>query len=113
MISLFFLMIRRPPRSTLFPYTTLFRSRHSGTRIPGEGGPNQLDGGRPCEHPMPGSPDLAHPPLAELLLQAVAPELSGALDLGTQIIDHAGSDIGHAHHEEIGKHEPEEELSRV
>src|SRR5687767_15824996 len=25
----FFLMIRRPPRSTLFPYTTLFRSRMS------------------------------------------------------------------------------------
>src|SRR2546427_8120833 len=25
----FFLMIRRPPRSTLFPYTTLFRSRVS------------------------------------------------------------------------------------
>src|ERR1043165_9430523 len=25
---LFFLMIRRPPRSTLFPYTTLFRSSH-------------------------------------------------------------------------------------
>src|SRR3712207_7899838 len=25
----FFLMIRRPPRSTLFPYTTLFRSPHS------------------------------------------------------------------------------------
>src|SRR3712207_6965529 len=24
---MFFLMIRRPPRSTLFPYTTLFRSR--------------------------------------------------------------------------------------
>src|SRR3712207_9587091 len=26
MFSCFFLMIRRPPRSTLFPYTTLFRS---------------------------------------------------------------------------------------
>src|SRR3712207_8064864 len=26
----FFLMIRRPPRSTLFPYTTLFRSRRAG-----------------------------------------------------------------------------------
>src|SRR5438876_3634768 len=26
-LLLFFLMIRRPPRSTLFPYTTLFRSR--------------------------------------------------------------------------------------
>src|SRR3712207_9369035 len=25
-ICIFFLMIRRPPRSTLFPYTTLFRS---------------------------------------------------------------------------------------
>src|SRR2546429_8344808 len=25
-IDFFFLMIRRPPRSTLFPYTTLFRS---------------------------------------------------------------------------------------
>src|SRR2546422_10539547 len=28
-LSFFFLMIRRPPRSTLFPYTTLFRSRPS------------------------------------------------------------------------------------
>src|SRR2546430_16443677 len=27
LFSFFFLMIRRPPRSTLFPYTTLFRSR--------------------------------------------------------------------------------------
>src|SRR2546427_3684377 len=26
MLFFFFLMIRRPPRSTLFPYTTLFRS---------------------------------------------------------------------------------------
>src|SRR2546421_13011976 len=26
-MAVFFLMIRRPPRSTLFPYTTLFRSR--------------------------------------------------------------------------------------
>src|SRR6202163_5065037 len=28
-LCFFFLMIRRPPRSTLFPYTTLFRSRPS------------------------------------------------------------------------------------
>src|SRR2546421_1904248 len=26
-------MIRRPPRSTLFPYTTLFRSRHHGSLV--------------------------------------------------------------------------------
>src|SRR3989442_7271584 len=30
--TFFFLMIRRPPRSTLFPYTTLFRSRHLSPR---------------------------------------------------------------------------------
>src|SRR5207244_13290018 len=35
--SFSFLMIRRPPRSTLFPYTTLFRSEHcpDGRRRPG------------------------------------------------------------------------------
>src|SRR3712207_7924897 len=38
-MSYFFLVIRRPPRSTLFPYTTLFQSRaatltHSGGRPP-------------------------------------------------------------------------------
>src|SRR2546430_17371765 len=31
----FFLMIRRPPRSTLFPYTTLFRSLHKIGLPPG------------------------------------------------------------------------------
>src|SRR2546427_1329808 len=30
MFVFFFLMIRRPPRSTLFPYTTLFRSQKHG-----------------------------------------------------------------------------------
>src|ERR1043165_10000233 len=37
MSFLFFLMIRRPPRSTLFPYTTLFRSVgmvHGALRAP-------------------------------------------------------------------------------
>src|SRR5258707_9341570 len=38
----FFLMIRRPPRSTLFPYTTLFRSLrgefHRHTEISQDGG---------------------------------------------------------------------------
>src|SRR2546428_12516502 len=31
----FFLMIRRPPRSTLFPYTTLFRSKPLGKQVSG------------------------------------------------------------------------------
>src|SRR5262247_1795930 len=54
----FFLMIRRPPRSTLFPYTTLFQSRadpaHGGRRPDGRGvaGSRRLPGerGRSEEH---------------------------------------------------------------
>src|SRR5437660_12444207 len=40
--SFFFLMLRRPPRSTLFPYTTLFRSSRRSTptgRSPACGAP--------------------------------------------------------------------------
>src|SRR3712207_8256972 len=39
MLCFFFLMIRRPPRSTLFPYTTLFRSVATihNMRAPGMG----------------------------------------------------------------------------
>src|SRR3712207_8297179 len=37
-IVFFFLMIRRPPRSTLFPYTTLFRSAEGRRRRRGLGG---------------------------------------------------------------------------
>src|SRR3712207_9247018 len=50
-VVFFFLMIRRPPRSTLFPYTTLFRSRAA----PEGGRPHRplLHGGQP-RHPRPG-----------------------------------------------------------
>src|SRR5258708_11860738 len=46
-VVFFFLMIRRPPRSTLFPYTTLFRS----LRINAEqnGGDHEKDHHRPRE----------------------------------------------------------------
>src|SRR6266487_4824312 len=40
----FFLMIRRPPRSTLFPYTTLFRS-------PGRGAARGHRPDHPARHP--------------------------------------------------------------
>src|SRR5688572_31375146 len=42
----FFLMIRRPPRSTLFPYTTLFRSWHHRLRAAGAGGRPRAARGR-------------------------------------------------------------------
>src|SRR5690349_22027411 len=39
----FFLMLRRPPRSTLFPYTTLFRSEFVGVFCSGSCGGRGLD----------------------------------------------------------------------
>src|SRR5438067_13233747 len=39
----FFLMIRRPPRSTLFPYTTLFRSNVGDGNDTIEGGSGESD----------------------------------------------------------------------
>src|SRR5256885_9520246 len=38
-------MIRRPPRSTLFPYTTLFRSRETGGSVSGIDGRSRPKGG--------------------------------------------------------------------
>src|SRR6266536_4087125 len=38
LLLFFFLMIRRPPRSTLFPYTTLFRSNGAHVAHPRPGG---------------------------------------------------------------------------
>src|SRR5260370_26926473 len=52
----FFLMIRRPPRSTLFPYTTLFRSLHpygefSPVRLQGRTVRRGLPSGLVCHRP--------------------------------------------------------------
>src|SRR5690348_17891963 len=54
-MSFFFLMIRRPPRSTLFPYTTLFRSRRRPA--PGAGRPAH----RRPDHRGPRRPHLPTP----------------------------------------------------
>src|SRR3712207_8080066 len=47
-------MIRRPPRSTLFPYTTLFRSQ-PGVRRPGGGGAVLPGAGHPAAQPVVGA----------------------------------------------------------
>src|SRR5256885_17255333 len=61
----FFLMIRRPPRSTLFPYTTLFRSvERLGQNLCGEPAVLQRHGGERREARF----------LAQCLLQAVVVE---------------------------------------
>src|SRR6266853_3748393 len=48
----FFLMIRRPPRSTLFPYTTLFRSRGNIRNDPAA-----ILGDRAAQHQLGGDVD--------------------------------------------------------
>src|SRR2546422_7665644 len=61
LLLFFFLMIRRPPRSTLFPYTTLFRSPHGRAardrgrvRVHrGGGGPAPRVGARPARRDPP------------------------------------------------------------
>src|SRR2546425_1526306 len=63
MFVFFFLMIRRPPRSTLFPYTTLFRSRRPRRRggSAGRGGRR----GRTRRVPRAASSRAAAPPAAD------------------------------------------------
>src|SRR6476660_10360734 len=56
--NIFFLMIRRPPRSTLFPYTTLFRSRGLGAAVRG-------DRSR-APHGVPGDPTRSEEHTSEL-----------------------------------------------
>src|SRR2546430_11243842 len=56
----FFLMIRRPPRSTLFPYTTLFRSSRRDDRHPLYGSP-RLAVVRGAEHDVVGLATRSEP----------------------------------------------------
>src|SRR3712207_7000565 len=76
-VVFFFLMIRRPPRSTLFPYTTLFRSQ-------GRSGPGryagvhrrpqtQVSGASPEPPSTPGSP-VTLLLLAHLLAAVLSPD---------------------------------------
>src|SRR3712207_9239815 len=48
----FFLMIRRPPRSTLFPYTTLFRSRAEAHHVEDLGLCDQVADALPHDRPV-------------------------------------------------------------
>src|SRR5437899_4310608 len=52
-------MIRRPPRSTLFPYTTLFRSPSGRT-------PQPRPGFSPCDHKSEPLKTFFHPPALTL-----------------------------------------------
>src|SRR3712207_8285236 len=63
-------MIRRPPRSTLFPYTTLFRS----DQVAGERRPRRFVSGRPEERPQPFVRHPWSPPSSSRSLMRRSPE---------------------------------------
>src|SRR3989449_10338299 len=67
-------MIRRPPRSTLFPYTTLFRSRRNrrGARDDARRGPRALS---PCGETIEGAHVLNSHELPDAKLQEIARRL--------------------------------------
>src|SRR5689334_24859808 len=57
--SVFFLMIRRPPRSTLFPYTTLFRSARDEDARAGRAGSRRGGAAAAARRPACGGPGVS------------------------------------------------------
>src|SRR2546421_8139421 len=78
-VSFFFLMIRRPPRSTLFPYTTLFRSCS-----PHRPSPAPWASGRSRE--LFGSPPAAPEPHANRRSEEHTSELQSRSDLVCRLL---------------------------
>src|SRR5712672_4868538 len=74
-------MIRRPPRSTLFPYTTLFRSRRRTVRPSACFLPRRRGSGRVLEFRQ----------FLELVARG-----AGQLNLGARVVDHEGA-VGNRH----------------
>src|SRR5688572_31548755 len=58
-------MIRRPPISTLFPYTTLFRSVNGRLRTPVLGDTGSASGGAKCDFMSEGADGVEHAGTAE------------------------------------------------
>src|SRR3989454_11667296 len=80
-------MIRRPPRSTLFPYTTLFRSHLFSNELPG------VEVWAKMEHLNPGG-SLKDRPVLRMLLGALA---DGRLQPGKIILDSSSGNAGIAY----------------
>src|SRR5687768_18543594 len=92
-LFLFFLMIRRPPRSTLFPYTTLFRSDHDRRRAGAIGPPGavpELDRERQVPPPLRNAIDEAgegcHGPSVEQRSEEHTSELQSRLHLVCRLL---------------------------
>src|SRR3989475_11998814 len=100
-VLFFFLMIRRPPRSTLFPYTTLFRSVAGPARpVPSVGGlrrgATRLRSASGCSFQEPGPESRGYPSTVrreDLPLPRVhEPGLAGVPVVVTDEVEHAVRD---------------------
>src|SRR5260370_29714755 len=97
-------MIRRPPRSTLFPYTTLFRSRRNSSKC--RHGTHHLPGA-PSRREQPRRPHLRAAEFKHRRLMA-----SGAVDVRPRLEEHTSELQSHLNLvcrlllEKKKKHEP-------
>src|SRR2546430_7618968 len=96
-------MIRRPPRSTLFPYTTLFRSRPHGT----DGPPDQAEG-KPDAHQPPAPAEAARDGLdvLEPLLQARSEEHTSELQSQSNLVCRLLLEKKKKHYHRLDRHVP-------
>src|SRR5260221_355485 len=102
----FFLMIRRPPRSTLFPYTTLFRSPVTG----GSGGevPPRDSAAAPPQVPKDGAPVAGDRPVSASpdAVSVRTPETMPAQRAETHTADGAGGGQDRVGAEKLGVTKP-------
>src|SRR3989442_220715 len=85
-------MIRRPPRSTLFPYTTLFRSRGTYGELRAKRSPASHRGGQPrrpssAVRPRPGRTARPPAPSFDQLAAQIAATERDLADAGRQLSD--------------------------
>src|SRR2546429_1359968 len=81
-------MIRRPPRSTLFPYTTLFRSRHEVHRVAGhaDAGAEEVVARVEVPEPELAVPDTLDQPAAATRSEEHTSELQSRLHLVCRLL---------------------------
>src|SRR2546430_5642354 len=82
-------MIRRPPRSTLFPYTTLFRSSHGG-HVAAADPRDEVLARRPGRH------DVLEVPSEEAAVEAHGPVRVGLADRKSTRLNSSHSQISYA-----------------
>ena len=59
------------------------------------------------------APHFAHASLSQAFDESIAPELASGCDFGAQGVHDPRADIRHHHDQQVGEHEPEEELQRI